>query len=67
MQPKVSDYKELDFGMKYGFVIDELRLLARGVVVVDKDDVVRYVEYVPEITHEPDYEKALDMARELAK
>ena len=48
-------------------MIDELRLLARGVVVVDKDDVVRYVEYVPEITHEPDYEKALDMARELAK
>ncbi len=36
-----SDYKELDFGMKYGFVIDSLRLLARGVVVVDRDDVVR--------------------------
>ena len=41
-----SDYRELDFGMKYGFVIDSLRLLARGVVVVDRDDVVRYVEYV---------------------
>ena len=62
-----SDYKELDFGIKYGFVIDELRLLARGVVVVDKDDVVRYVEYVPEITHEPDYDKALAVVRELAK
>lgn len=44
-----------------------LRLLARGVVVVDRDDVVRYVEYVPEVTHEPDYEKALAVARELAK
>lgn len=62
-----SDYRELDFGMKYGFVIDSLRLLARGVVVVDRDDVVRYVEYVPEVTHEPDYEKALAMAHELAK
>ena len=62
-----SDYKELDFGMKYGFVIDELRLLARGVVVVDKDDVIRYVEYVSEITHEPDYEKALAVVRELTK
>ena len=62
-----SDYKELDFGMKYGFVIDSLRLLARGVVVVDRDDVVRYVEYVPEVTREPDYEKALAVARELAK
>ena len=62
-----SDYRELDFGMKYGFVIDSLRLLARGVVVVDREDVVRYVEYVPEVTHEPDYEKALAVARELAK
>ena len=62
-----SDYRELDFGMKYGFVIDSLRLLARGVVVVDRDDVVRYVEYVPEVTHEPDYEKALAVARKLAK
>ena len=62
-----SDYRELDFGMKYGFVIDSLRLLARGVVGVDRDDVVRYVEYVPEVTHEPDYEKALAVARELAK
>ena len=53
--------------MKYGFVIDSLRLLARGVVVVDRDDVVRYVEYVPEVTHEPDYEKALAVARKLAK
>ena len=44
-----------------------VRLLARGVVVVDRDDVVRYVEYVPEVTHEPDYEKALAVARELAK
>ena len=50
-----SDYRDLDFGMKYGFVIDSLRLLAR------------YVEYVPEVTHEPDYEKALAVARELAK
>lgn len=60
-----SDYKELDFGMKYGFVIDELRLLARGVVVVDRDDVIRYIEYVHEITREPDYERALDAVREL--
>lgn len=60
-----SDYRELDFGMKYGFVIDELRLLARGVVVVDRDDVIRYIEYVHEITREPDYERALEAAREL--
>lgn len=62
-----SDYKNLDFGKKYGFVIDELRLLARGVVVVDKQGVIRYIEYVPEIGHEPDYEKTLDIVRKLIK
>lgn len=61
----LSDYRELDFGMKYGFVLEGLRLLARGVVVVDRDDRVRYVEYVPEVTHEPDYEAALEVARTL--
>lgn len=61
----LSDYRDLDFGMKYGFVLEGLRLLARGVVVVDRDDRVRYVEYVPEVTHEPDYEAALAVVREL--
>ena len=61
----LSDYRELDFGMKSGVVLEGLRLLARGVVVVDRDDRVRYVEYVPEVTHEPDYEAALEVARTL--
>ncbi|HQJ60398.1 MAG TPA: thiol peroxidase [bacterium] len=52
----LSDHKELDFGLKYGFAIDELRLLSRGVVVVDKDGVVKHVQYVLEITEEPDYD-----------
>src|SRR3712207_2597699 len=42
----VSDYKDTSFGLEYGFLIDEFRLLNRGIVVIDKDDVVRYVEYV---------------------
>ncbi len=61
----VSDYNKLDFGQKYGFVIDEFRLLTRGVVVVDKENVVRYVEYVPEVTNHPDYDKALEAVRAL--
>ena len=59
----LSDHKELDFGLKYGFVIEELRLLARGIVVVDKEDMVRYVEYVREIAEQPDYEKVLAAAK----
>lgn len=61
----LSDHKDLDFGYKYGFVIEEMRLLARGVVVIDKNDVVQYVEYVPEFSHEPEYDKALAVAKSL--
>lgn len=60
-----SDHKDLDFGLKYGFVIEELRLLERGIVVVDKDGVVKYVEYVAEVANHPDYEAALAVAKSL--
>ena len=63
----LSDYRELDFGLKYGFVLEGYRLLARGVVVVDRDDTVRYVEYVPEVSHEPDYEQVLHVVRGLVR
>lgn len=61
----ISDHRDLDFGLKYGFVIKGLRLLARGIVVVDKDNIVRYVEYVPEVTTHPDYEMAVAEAKKL--
>lgn len=61
----VSDYKEREFGDKYGFLIDELKLLARGVVVVDKEGIIKHVEYVPEVTNEVNFEKALEAVKEL--
>ena len=61
----ISDHKDLDFGEKYGFVIKELRLLARGTVVIDKSGIVRYVEYVSEVTNEPDYDAALILVKDL--
>lgn len=61
----LSDHKDVDFGTKYGFLIKELRLLARGTVIVDKDGIVKYVEYVPEVTTEPDYEAAIKVVKEL--
>lgn len=61
----LSDHKELDFGLKYGFAIDELRLLSRGVVVVDKDGVVKHVQYVLEITEEPDYDSAIEAVKKI--
>lgn len=61
----LSDHKDLSFGMNYGFAIEELRLLSRGIVVLDKDNIVQYVEYVPEVTDHPNYDKALEEAKKL--
>ncbi len=61
----LSDHKDLDFGEKYGFVIEEFRLLTRGTVIIDKDNTVKYVEYLSEITNEPDYDAALKAVNEL--
>jgi len=55
----LSDYRDVDFGEKYGLLIKELRLLARAVMVIDKDDTIRYLQIVPEVSTEPDYETAL--------
>ena len=50
-------------GTAYGVLVKELRLLARAIFVVGKDGVVKHAEIVPEMTHHPDYEKALAAAR----
>lgn len=54
----LSDHRDLSFGENYGFVLEGLRLLSRGIVVIDKDDVVRYVEYVPEVTSAVNFDAA---------
>ena len=61
----VSDYKDREFGDKYGFLMEENKLLARGVVIVDKDGIVQYVQYVPEVTNEVDFDKALEEVKKL--
>ena len=60
----VSDHRELSFGEAYGVAIKELRLLARAVFVVDSNDTVTYVEYVSEATNHPDYEAAVEAAKQ---
>jgi thiol peroxidase len=58
-----SDYQNRSFGCAYGVLIKELKLLARTVFIVDEQDVVRYVEIVPEIAKEPDYDRVLNAAK----
>ncbi|MEJ2588320.1 MAG: thiol peroxidase [Deltaproteobacteria bacterium] len=61
----LSDYKDAEFGMKYGVLIKELRLLARAVFVVDGKGIIRYSKIVEEVTNEPDYAQILDVVKEL--
>jgi len=63
----LSDYKQGDFGRSTGFLVEGSMLLARSVVIVDKEGVVRYIQVVPEMSHLPDMEKAFEKAIELAK
>jgi len=59
----LSDHRDASFGKAYGVLIKNLRLLARAVFVVGKEGIIRYVEIVGELTHEPDYEAALKAVR----
>lgn len=61
----ISDYKDHDFGKKYGFLIEDLALLSRGVVIVDKNGKIAYTEYVKEVTNEVNFEAALEAVKAL--
>jgi len=63
----LSDYKQGDFGRSTGLLTDGLMLLARSVIIIDKEGTVRYIQVVPEMSHLPDMEKAFEKATELAK
>ena len=61
----VSDHASGSFGQNYGTLIKELRIHSRAIFVVDKDNTIRYVEYVKEVGEHPNYEAALAAARAL--
>jgi thiol peroxidase len=61
----LSDHRDASFGNAYGVLIKELRLLARSVFIIDRDNIIKYIEIVPEITNHPDYEKALEVVKSL--
>ena len=54
-----SDYQDRNFGQSWGMLIEELKLLARGVVVLDANGGIAYAETVGEVTDEPNYDAAL--------
>lgn len=55
----LSDYRYSSFGINYGLLIKELNLLARGVLILDKGNTLRYAQVVDELTNPVDYEDTL--------
>ncbi|RME28332.1 MAG: thiol peroxidase [Deltaproteobacteria bacterium] len=62
----LSDHRDADFGKKSGLLIPAIRLLARAVLVLDREGIVRYVQLVPEVSSEPEYEPVLTAVKEIA-
>ena len=62
----LSDHSETAFGKAYGTLIPDLRVNCRAVFVVDRNDVIQYAEYVPEVAEQPNYDKVLERARHAA-
>jgi len=60
----LSDHRDLSFGTQYGVAIEELRLLARSVFVLNSNNEITYIEYLEESTDEVNFEAALAAARE---
>jgi len=61
----LSDYRDAGFGTASGLLIEENRLLARAVMVLDREGVIRYLEIVPELSKLPDMRKVFDFAKSL--
>ena len=63
----VSDVVEAEFGIKYGVLIKERRYLRRSVFVVGRDGRLTYVNYLPTLGQEPDYDEVISAAKEALK
>lgn len=61
----LSDHRNAEFGMAYGVLIKELRLLARAVWVIDQEGIIKYIQLVKELTEEPDYEPIIKAVQQL--
>lgn len=61
-----SDYKHREFGERFGTLINDWQLLSRAVFVAGPDSVIRYAEYVPEVSEEPRYDAALRAIKDLS-
>ncbi len=62
----LSDHRDASFGLSYGVLLKDLRLLARAVFVVDQAGIIRYVQIVNEIADEPNYDAVIEAVKKFA-
>jgi thioredoxin-dependent peroxiredoxin len=61
----LSDHKTMQFAESYGVHDTEWRVLQRAAFVLDRDNIVRYIEYVPVIGDEVAYDTIIAEAKAL--
>jgi len=61
----LSDHRYASFGENYGVLIEELRLLSRSIFIIDKKNIIRYIQLVEENHNPPDYEDALKALKKI--
>ena len=59
----LSDHMTAEFGLNYGLLMKEARLLRRAVFVVDRKGKLTYVAYMAALGDEPNYSEVLDAAK----
>ena len=60
----ISDSYKVEFGKKYGCLIEERRTLRRAVFVIDRKGTIVYADYMPALSNEPKYEEVLAAAKQ---
>src|SRR5215213_11503490 len=63
----VSDVLETEFGLKYGLLLKERRYFRRAVFIVGRDGKLTYVNYLPKLADEPNYDEVINAAKEALK
>lgn len=61
----LSDYRGAEFGKSHGLFLKDPHLLARAIMIVDKNNVIRYLQITPELAQLPNMDEAFQFARSL--
>ena len=62
----LSDFRDHDFGLKYGVYVKEQGLLQRSIFIVGSDNKIAYIQRVAEMASHPNYDEALAALKKLA-